>query len=162
MSLSAPRSRDRAREWWRPTAPVVLAAHTDRVFVRADGAPPWRSPFMSFAPRLAPGAAEALPAVHHFDGTARPQTVTPPADDEGGGDEFMHALLAAIARVSEHGLGVLINTSFNTKGKPIVNIAAEALAMLCTLPDLTHVVVADAAGVFWLFQEGPGCASVGV
>ena len=89
----------------------------------------------------------------HFDGTARPQTVEAPRDSGGGGDPFVHALLSAVARSPatrrrNGGLGVLINTSFNTKGRPIVNSAAEALRMLCALPDLDAVVI-DA----WLFEK---------
>jgi predicted NodU family carbamoyl transferase len=37
------------------------------------------SPYMSFAPRLKPGIERVFPAIYHFDGSARPQTVTPTA-----------------------------------------------------------------------------------
>ena len=50
------------------------------------------SPFMSFAPRLRPWVAAAYPAIVHFDGTARPQTVSK-ADEP-----WVHALLEAVAR----------------------------------------------------------------
>ena len=119
---SRPGSKDRLnaikhREWWRPTAPVVAREAARDVFETLP-----RSPYMSFAPRLTAAAAAALPGIHHFDGTARPQVVAP-ADEP-----WLHALLAAVARRT--GWAVLINTSFNTKGRPILNTAAEALALL--------------------------------
>jgi len=65
----------KAREWYRPVAPMLLAEEADRVFARDAAQRPLHSPFMSFAPVMLPGAAEALPAVAHADLTARPQTV---------------------------------------------------------------------------------------
>ena len=41
------------------------------------------------------------------------------------------------------GLAALINTSFNTKGKPIINSAAECLEMLDTLADLDYVLIEE-------------------
>ena len=119
---SRPGSKDRLnavkrREWWRPTAPVVAFEDALRVFETLP-----RSPYMSFAPRLAPAAAAALPGIAHFDGTARPQVATRDAEP------WLHALLLAVKRRS--GWAALINTSFNTKGRPILNTAREALALL--------------------------------
>ena len=95
---------------------------------------------MSFAPKLRAEAAEALPATTHADRTARPQTV-------GRGDEpWLHALLTAVK--AESGWGLLINTSFNTKGKPILNTLEEALALLRDCEDLDYVLVED-----WLFSK---------
>ena len=123
------------REWYRPVAPVLLAEEGDRVFERDSPLRPLHSPFMSFAPRLLPAAAAALPAVTHADATARPQTVT------AGGDPWLHALLTAVKE--QTGWGVLINTSFNTRGKPILNSVAEALALLRDCEDLDYVLVED-------------------
>ena len=59
---------------------------------------------------------------------------------------------------------MLINTSFNTKGRPIVNLAAEALEILCAEAALDFVALEDAGGTFWLFAadgpDGPGCGSL--
>ena len=96
---------------------------------------------MSFAPRLTAAAAAALPAIAHADGTARPQTVA--AEDE----PWLHALLEAVR--AETGWGVLINTSFNSKGKPILNTLEEALTLLRDCEDLDYVVVED-----FLFSKG--------
>merc|ERR1712232_1457005 len=82
---------------------------------------------------------EAFPALAHVDGTARHQSV-------GRSDEpWIHALLHAVGRRT--GLAALINTSFNTKGKPIVNTIQESLVMLAELPDLDYVLIED-----WLFS----------
>ena len=129
------------REWYRPTAPVVLAGpEADRTFHRDSPYRPLHSPFMSFAPRLKPEAAAALPAITHFDGTARPQTVS--RDNE----PWLHSLLEAMK--AKTGWGVLINTSFNSRGKPILNTLAEALNLLRDCEDLDYVLVED-----WLFAK---------
>merc|ERR1712207_114904 len=83
-----------------------------------------------------------FPALAHFDGTARLQSV-------GEGDEpWLHALLLAVAKIT--GLAALINTSFNTKGKPIVNTVRESLEMLANQAELDYVLIED-----WLFAA-PG------
>ena len=128
------------REWYRPTAPVLLAEEADRAFVRDSPLRPLHSPFMSFAPKLTPVAAAALPAITHADGTARPQTV-----DESD-EAWLHALLDAVK--AETGWGVLINTSFNSRGKPILNTLSEALELLRDCEDLDYVLVED-----WLFSK---------
>ena len=94
-----------------------------------------RSPYMSFAPTLTEAASAALPAIVHFDGTARPQTVS--ASD----DAWLHALLLAVK--ARTGWAVLINTSFNTRGKPILNTASEALELLRDSPRMSAVVFDD-------------------
>ena len=111
----------------RSAAPVLAYEDALAVF---ESVP--RSPYMSFAPRLTPAAAAALPGIRHFDGTARPQVVAP--DDE----PWLHALLLAVKRRT--GWAVLINTSFNTKGSPILNTAAEVLDLLRDSPDLDAVL----------------------
>ena len=83
---------------------------------------------------------ERFPALAHLDGTARHQSVS--ASDE----PFIHSLLIAVGRLV--GLAALINTSFNTKGFPIVNTVRECLEMLDKLQDLDFVVIED-----WLFPK---------
>jgi predicted NodU family carbamoyl transferase len=65
----------KAREWYRPVAPMVAEEEADSMFERDALNQPLHSPFMSFAPFLKPNAAVALPAVTHADSSARPQTV---------------------------------------------------------------------------------------
>ena len=61
----------------------------------------------------------------------------------------VHALLLAVGKRT--GLAALINTSLNTKGKPITNRARECLRMLDELPDLDYLVIND-----WLFRKEEG------
>jgi len=99
------------RELWRPFAPMVLASEARRWF--AGG--PERSPFMLYNARV---VGEGLPAITHVDGTARIQTVEPE-------DGAIHAVLENFFALS--GAPVLLNTSFNGKGEPIVQSPADAL-----------------------------------
>ena len=130
-------NRLKFREWYRPVAPMIADDDLEAAF-GADV----RSPYMSLAPRLTDATARAFPALAHLDGTARHQSVGP-ADEP-----WVHALLLAVKALT--GLGALINTSFNTRGKPICNTVAAALAMLDDLDDLDFVLVED-----WLFAK-PG------
>ena len=57
----------------------------------------------------------------HYDGTCRIQTVTK-------NEAFLHSLLVEVGKLT--GYEVLINTSFNTKGRPIINDIDEAFALL--------------------------------
>jgi len=93
------------RESFRPFAPAVLA----------EKAPEWfeidrESPYMLLVCPVRPG--REIPAVTHVDGSARLQTVTRDAHAE------FYDLLAAFDRRT--GCPVLINTSFNVRGEPIV------------------------------------------
>ena len=98
---------------------------------------------MSLAPAVLPEVRAIFPAIAHLDGTARHQSVS--KDNE----PWLWALLRAVARRT--GLGVLINTSFNTRGHPIVNTIRDSLEMLDTLPDLDYVIIEN-----WLFSKKPG------
>merc|ERR1712151_605629 len=92
------------------------------------------------APVVRDTVIAAYPALAHIDGTARHQSVG--KDDE----PFIHALLLAVGKLT--GLAALINTSFNTRGAPIVNTIKECLTMLDKLPDLDYVLIED-----WLFKK---------
>ena len=127
-------NRIKFRQWWRPVAPIVAVEDALRVFETLP-----RSPYMTFAPPLRPEAKEALPAIAHFDGTARPQVVA--AADE----PWLHALLMAVR--NRTGWAVLINTSFNVRGRPILNRAAEAVGLLRGSPEIAAVLVED-----WLLE----------
>eukprot|EP00614_Pseudopedinella_elastica_P035238 CAMPEP_0172644760 /NCGR_PEP_ID=MMETSP1068-20121228/239379_1 /TAXON_ID=35684 /ORGANISM="Pseudopedinella elastica, Strain CCMP716" /LENGTH=848 /DNA_ID=CAMNT_0013458973 /DNA_START=205 /DNA_END=2751 /DNA_ORIENTATION=- len=123
------------REWYRPVAPMVASEDADRVFVRDSPERPVKTPFMSFAPRLTREAARELPAITHADETARPQTVS------SVDDPWLHGLLMQVKELT--GWAVLINTSFNTKGKPILNRLSEALELLHSCEDLDLLLVED-------------------
>lgn len=101
------------REAFRPYAPMVLAEHAMEIF---DLVQP--SPFMLFACDVRTPYQTLLPAITHVDGTARVQTV----DDR---EPFLQALLTAFHQ--QTGLAVLLNTSFNLAGEPIVETPDDAI-----------------------------------
>ncbi len=104
--------RVKKREAFRPFAPAVLAAEAAEHF-EIDHP----SPFM--LETCAVRSELALPGITHVDGSARPQTVDP-ADHPR-----FAALLDAFARRT--GCPILVNTSFNVAGEPIVATPADAL-----------------------------------
>ena len=123
-------NRLKRREWYRPVAPTVALEHMLDLFEVAIP-----SPYMSFAPILRPDAARTCPAVAHFDNTSRPQTVS--ATDE----PWVHALLLALRDAL--GAAVVINTSFNVRGKPIINSHLDAIELLRDEPELDYLLLED-------------------
>lgn len=121
-------NRLKRREMWRPLAPSVLADQFDKFFV---GTP---NPFMIMAAMVRPEVRAKLPAVVHIDGSARPQAVEP------GDNPVFARLIDAFAL--ETGLPVLVNTSFNTVGVPIVNSPDEAIATFLDT-DLDVLAIGD-------------------
>jgi carbamoyltransferase len=104
----------KGREEFRPVAPMVLAEVAPEIF---DGVQP--SPYMLFVHRVRPEWVERIPAVVHVDGTARIQTI------DRSVEPLMAATLDAFARRT--GVPVLVNTSFNTAGRPMVDTPQQAL-----------------------------------
>jgi len=102
------------REPWRPFCPSVLSDSYSKYF----GDSP-ESPFMILAFPVLENYHELIPSVVHVDGTARPQSV-----EEKYNPRF-YALLKSFGELSGH--PVLINTSFNVQGEPIVNSPEDAL-----------------------------------
>jgi len=76
---------------------------------------------MSFCPRVRPEWRETLTAITHIDGTARVQTVTREQN------EWLYDLLTEFEQLS--GIGVLLNTSFNVNGKPILSSISDAFTI---------------------------------
>jgi carbamoyltransferase len=109
------------REDFRPVAPVVLEEDAAEWFVNAG-----YSPFMLFVNEVQPGKADKIPAVRHVDGTARIQTVN--ADQH----PLYHRLLKCFKEKT--GVPVLVNTSFNTLGKPIVCTPRDAIECFWSSP----------------------------
>jgi carbamoyltransferase len=104
------------REQFRPFAPVVPIEDADRYFELPSGGKRLAR-FMSGVFPVRPEWRERLAAVTHVDGTARVQTL------ERAMAPRLYALLEAYGRLS--GIPVLLNTSFNLSGEPIVNRAVE-------------------------------------
>lgn len=120
------------REPFRPFAPAVLEDEAARWFVPASGKQDLTTSLMcSVAPATAEARAQ-LPAVVHVDGTARVQHVSASSD-------LGHLLTEFRQRT---GVGVLLNTSFNLAGEPMVGSVAEACSTFLR-SELDFLVVED-------------------
>jgi carbamoyltransferase len=106
------------REPFRPFAPSVLAERASDYFVLPDAARHYPARFMLYVVDVKPEHHATLPAITHVDGTGRLQTVRRESNGR------YHALIDAFGRAT--GVPVLLNTSFNLRGEPIVNTPAEA------------------------------------
>jgi carbamoyltransferase len=111
----------KGREQFRPVAPMVLADRAAEIFSRG----PLPSPYMLFVHDVAPEWRDRIPAVTHVDGTARIQTVEP----------TQKRLYDTISRFAERtGVPVVVNTSFNTAGRPMVDSPRDALECFGSSP----------------------------
>jgi carbamoyltransferase len=119
------------REPFRPFAPAVLATDAARYFVDAPNA---MTPFMTTTCPIRDEHAGSLAAVRHVDGSARVQTVTATAAPA------LHAVLGAF--VERTGVPIVLNTSFNGAGEPIIASEIDALAFLLGHP-IDALVVED-------------------
>jgi len=126
----------KGREQFRPVAPMVLAERAADIFRG-----PLPSPYMLFTHDVEPAWREQIPAVVHVDGTARIQTV----------DRRDEPLVAAMLDAFEArtGLPVVVNTSLNTAGRPMVDDPRDALECFGSAP-----VDALALGPFLLRRPG--------
>ena len=111
----------KGREQFRPVAPIVLAERAREIF---EG--PFPSPYMLFTHRVRPGWRDRIPAAVHVDGSARVQTVDLAAEP------LVHALLRAME--IRTGVPVLVNTSLNTAGRPMVDSPRDALECFGSAP----------------------------
>ncbi len=111
----------KGRESFRPVAPMVLADEAHRLF---EGTFP--SPYMLFVHRVRPEWKSRIPAVVHVDGTARIQTV----------DRRLEPLLASVLDgfARRTGVPVIVNTSLNTSGRPMVDDPRDALECFGSAP----------------------------
>jgi carbamoyltransferase len=111
----------KGREEFRPVAPMVAADRAAELF---DG--PLPSPYMLFVHGVREPWRDRIPAVVHVDGTARVQTVDP------GDEPLVARMLAAFERRT--GLPVVVNTSLNTAGRPMVDDPRDALECFGSAP----------------------------
>ncbi len=141
------------RQPFRPFAPIVLAERAEEIFEDCV-----ESPFMLLAMKVRPEWRDKIPAVVHVDGTARVQTV---CQDN---NERLYKLLKEFDAIT--GVPVLLNTSFNVKGEPIVEEPQDAvecflstgidyLALQDVLIEKTlfHKIFSPVIGIFAEFQE---------
>jgi carbamoyltransferase len=104
----------KGREQFRPVAPMVLDERASSIF-----SGPLPSPYMLFTHRVRPEWRERIPAVVHVDGSARIQTV------DRGSEPLVARMLDAVEQRT--GVPVVVNTSFNTAGRPMVDAPRDAL-----------------------------------
>jgi carbamoyltransferase len=120
--IADPRRRDmwgivnriKGREWWRPLAPSLLEEDAGKYFID-----PVAHQFMILMFKYRNDMCEVVPAVCHVDQTARPQTVS---RDE---NKTWYELIKAFKDVT--GEGIILNTSFNLAGEPLVETPQDAI-----------------------------------
>lgn len=122
-------SRVKHRQAFRPFAPIVLAERAKEIFEGEE-----ESPFMLIAKRVRPEWRDRIPAIVHVDGTARVQTVKEAANP------MLYRLLREFEALT--GVPVLINTSFNVKGEPIVETPRDAVVCFLTT-GIDHLILHD-------------------
>jgi carbamoyltransferase len=111
----------KGREQFRPIAPMVRAERFADIF---SGVYP--SPYMLFVHDVKPEWTDRIPAVTHVDGTARVQTVHTETEP------LVAEMLAEFERLT--GLPVVVNTSLNTAGRPMVDTPREAMELFGSAP----------------------------
>jgi carbamoyltransferase len=105
------------RDFWMPFAPAVLAERAGRYYEKPK---PVDSPYMMFAFETRPQGRDALAAAQHpYDFTTRPQEVRADHNPD------FHRLLEVYESIT--GEAVVLNTSFNLHGEPIVYGAGDAM-----------------------------------
>ena len=118
-----PEMRDRInamvkkREAFRPFAPACSVEEAHRWFEVVTGS---EFPYMISIVNVRPALRDKLPAITHVNGSARLQTVSVRDNPD------FHALLVEVGKTT--GRQMVLNTSFNVKGQPIVNTPDEAIA----------------------------------
>jgi carbamoyltransferase len=102
------------REWWRPFAPSILSEVASEYLESATD-----SPFMVLTAQVRPEKRSVIPSVTHVDGSARPQTVE---------RDFSPLYWRLIYEFGQRtGVPVVMNTSFNLRGEPIVCSPTDAI-----------------------------------
>lgn len=132
-------SQVKHREWFRPLAPVVRQESASRFFEMSGP-----SPFMQRRVLVRPEWREALGAVCHVDGSARVQTVT----------RSQNSVLYDLLSEFEHATGIdlLLNTSFNGAGEPIVESLADACSGLSRMK-IDRLIVPPFSAIVYLRKQ---------
>jgi carbamoyltransferase len=95
---------------------VVRIEDADRYFDALQ-----ESPYMSFAFKVKPQYKDKLKSITHVDGTARVQTLRRETNP------WLYDLIGEVEKIN--GIGVLLNTSFNVNGKPILSTIKDAFTV---------------------------------
>lgn len=121
-------NRIKNRESWRPFGPSILAGHEKDWF---EGG--FDSRFMLFARKLKRARAARVPAVAHVDGTSRPQSV------HAAASPLYHALITAFHKLT--GVPMVLNTSFNRRGEPIVCSPKDAVDCFLSMAEADALIM---------------------
>ena len=107
------------REAFRPFAPSVLEERAHEYFeLPENGGPNWPARYMLYVVPVKPDKRDVIPAITHVDGSGRLQTVVKATNPA------YHRMIEKFAEKT--GVPVILNTSFNLKGEPIVETPAQA------------------------------------
>ncbi|HEU5181642.1 MAG TPA: carbamoyltransferase C-terminal domain-containing protein [Candidatus Polarisedimenticolia bacterium] len=117
------------REDFRPFAPAVLEEKVKEYF--CDGVV---SPFMTLTFDVQPEKRDRIASITHVDGTARIQTVSAKTNPR------FHRLIAEFEKIT--GIPLVINTSFNVKGQPIVCTPRDAISTFF-MTGMDHLILGD-------------------
>ncbi len=121
--------RVKFREEYRPFAPSILHEFGDKYFENYQ-----ESPYMERTLRWHPDVREQVPAVVHINGTGRLQTV------KQEWNEKFYNLIYAFYKIT--GVPILLNTSLNVMGKPIIHSLEDALSVFYTV-GLDALIIED-------------------
>ncbi len=108
--------RVKFREAFRPFAPVIPLEEVSKIFEQAVA-----SPFMLLVSNIKKEYHDQIPSVTHYDGTGRVQTITPAENI------FFYDLCHKMVEERD-GCPVILNTSFNIAGQPIIETPEEAIS----------------------------------
>jgi len=111
------------REPFRPFAPSVLEEHAGAFFDLSEPRRHFPARFMLYVVNVKDNKRDIIPAITHVDGTGRLQTVNRTTNP------LYYNLIRRFGEAT--GVPLLLNTSFNLKGEPIVNTPEEAFSTFC-------------------------------
>lgn len=121
------------RVWYQPFCPSLLLNDAKEMFIDFKGTP---DKFMTSAYRVKPEKLKLMEGVTNIDGSCRPQIINEP-------DSLYHQLLLKLKKLTGH--GVVLNTSFNMHGEPLVCSPEDAIRtfkeMKCKYLVLDHFLV---------------------
>ena len=130
-------ARVKFREPFRPFAPVIPLEDVPKVFEQEVP-----SPFMLMVSKIKDEYHGMIPSVTHYDGTGRVQTVT--AND----NPYLHTLCQLLVD-ARGGPPVVLNTSFNIAGQPIVETPEDAIRTFL-IADIDYLCIDS----FWITKKG--------
>jgi carbamoyltransferase len=118
----------KGRQGWRPVAPIVLAERISDYF-----SGPVETPFMTYSHVIKEEFVKKFTALSHPDSSSRVQTIVRNVDP------WLYDLLLEFEDLS--GFPVIVNTSLNTAGQPIVETPSQALELFLRCPDIDAILL---------------------